>query len=126
MAENSIKNMLQATLEGLDAIADVNTIFGQSVETKDGTVIIPVSKMSFGFVAGGSDFPNKNDVLNCFGGGGGGGCSIDPVAFLVVSPTGDIRLMDMNGDSNVTANILAAVPNLVDGIISKLGKKDKE
>jgi len=115
-------DLLKSTLEGLKGIADVNTIVGQAVETQNGTVIIPVSKLSMGFVAGGSDFPSsKNNDNNIHhGGGGGGGVSITPVAFLIVSNTGDVRLMDMEGSSNITANILGAVPDLVSQIVKKI------
>lgn len=115
--------MLQSTLEGIQGIADVNTIVGQAVETKDGTVIIPVSKISVGFGVGGTDFSNDKDrEKSSFGGGGGGGVSIEPVAFLVVAPDGDVRLMDMEGGSNITANLLGAVPGLVEGLLDAFGK----
>ncbi len=125
MNENSIKGIFQALLDGIEGIADVNTIVGQAVETKDGTVIIPVSKLSIGFGASISEFPAKDKPSNSAFGGGGGGFSIDPVAFLVVSPDGNVRLMDMEGSSNITANILGAVPNLVENLLDTLGKKNK-
>lgn len=133
MNENSIKDMIQSLLQGIDGIADVNTIVGQAVETKDGTVIIPVSKLSMGFVATSAEFPTKlqtsglpDNTNNGGFGGGGGGVSIDPVAFLVVTSDGNVRLMDMEGSSNIAANILGAVPSLVEGLIDALGKKKKD
>jgi len=119
-------DLLKSTLEGLKGIADVNTIVGQAVETQNGTVIIPVSKLSMGFVAGGSDFPSSKSDNNSHHGGGGGGVSITPVAFLIVSATGDVRLMDMEGSSNITANILGAVPDLIGQIVKKIPDSKKK
>ncbi|MCL2740185.1 MAG: sporulation protein YtfJ [Oscillospiraceae bacterium] len=119
-----MNELLKSTLEGLKGIADVNTIVGQAVETQNGTVIIPVSKLSMGFVAGGSDFPNsKADDGKNHAGGGGGGVTIDPVAFLIVSNDGDVRLMDMEGG---TANILGSIPGLIDQLVKKLPDKKKK
>jgi len=122
-----MKELLSSTLEGLKGIADVNTIVGQAVETQNGTVIIPVSKLSMGFVAGGADFPSsKNADSKGHGGGGGGGVTIDPVAFLIVSSDGNVRLMDMEGGSNITANILGSIPGLVEQLVKKLPDKKKK
>jgi len=121
-----MKELLSSTLEGLKGIADVNTIVGQAVETQNGTVIIPVSKLSMGFVAGGSDFPSsKNNNGKCNAGGGGGGVTIDPVAFLIVNADGNVRLMDLEGSSNIVANLLGAVPGLVEQLVEKLPENKK-
>lgn len=107
-------------MENLKAMVDVNTILGDPVETPDGTVIIPVSRVSFGFAAGGSEFSsgnNSDSELNDtaelpFGGGSGGGISLNPVAFLVVSQD-QVRLIPV--DSNqVYDRIIDMVPKVVD------------
>jgi sporulation protein YtfJ len=116
--ENEIKTMLQSLLEGLKGIADEKTIVGQAVETKDGTVIIPVSKVAVGFGCGGGG----NSFFGC---GGGGGVTIDPVAFLVVSD-GDVRLMYMNGEGTITSNLLSAIPGVVSMLIETFTGKSKE
>jgi sporulation protein YtfJ len=122
-----MNDLLKSTLEGLKGIADVNTIVGQAVETQNGTVIIPVSKLSMGFVAGGTDFPSsKSDDGKNHAGGGGGGVTIDPVAFLIVSNDGNVRLMDMEGGSNITANLLGSIPGLIDQLVKKLPDKKKK
>ena len=122
-----MKELLSSTLEGLKGIADVNTIVGQAVETQNGTVIIPVSKLSMGFVAGGTDFPSsKNSERNINGGGGGGGVTIDPVAFLIVGSDGNVRLMDLEGSSNIAANILGSIPGLVEQFVAKLPENKKK
>ncbi|MDR0930868.1 MAG: sporulation protein YtfJ [Clostridiales bacterium] len=126
---NSIKEAVETALEGLKGIANINTIVGQALETKDGTVIIPVSKVSLGFGLGGSSLFPKNDISdNGMAGGGGGGVTIDPVAFLVVSG-GDVRLMYMQGDNKISSNLISAIPGVVDTLIdvfaNKKGSADK-
>ena len=120
-------DLLSSTLEGLKGIADVNTIVGQAVETQNGTVIIPVSKLCMGFVAGGADFPSsKNpDGIN-HSGGGGGGVTIDPVAFLIVGADGNVRLMDLEGKSNIAANLLGSIPGLIEQLVDRLPDNKKK
>ena len=72
MSVHPIEGMLGVSMEKIKEMVDVNTVIGESITTPDGTVIIPVSKVSFGFGSGGSDFPNKRDK-DIFGGGTGAG-----------------------------------------------------
>ena len=98
MAEHPIQGLMQTAMENLKEMVDVNTIVGDPVETPDGSVILPISKVGFGFAAGGSEFEydgeansKEKDGSNKpmpFGGGSGGGVSITPVAFLVVGKNG--------------------------------------
>ena len=81
--EHPIRGLMDTTLEKIRTMVDSNTIIGTPIHTADGTMIIPVSRMSFGFASGGSDFPSKTNK-DLFGGGGGAGVSVTPVAFLVV------------------------------------------
>lgn len=99
MAEHPIQGLMKTAMENLKEMVDVNTIVGDPVETPDGSVILPVSKVGFGFAAGGSEFQmdqkgsqgqgsQENQKELPFGGGSGGGVSITPIAFLVVSSQG--------------------------------------
>lgn len=90
MEEHPINQLMEKAMENIKKMVHISTIVGDAVETKTGTVIIPVTKVSCGFAAGGSEFQqNKNDQLP-FGGGSGGGVSIHPIGFLIVSE-GDVR-----------------------------------
>ena len=91
-------------MEKIREMIDVNTIIGDPITTPDGTVIIPVSKVSFGFGSGGSDFPNKRD-RDLFGGGAGAGISIQPLAFLVVFQ-GDVKLLQMSDGDSTAGHII--------------------
>lgn len=83
-----IAELVQTAMNSIKEMVDVNTIVGEPVETSDGTVIIPISRVSFGFGAGGSEFSAKASAMpndSNFGGGTGGGVSINPMGFLVVA-----------------------------------------
>lgn len=122
MSENPIQGIMGTTMEKIKEMVDVNTIIGDPVTTPDGTTIIPVSKVSFGFASGGSDLPTKQPK-NTFGGGGGAGISIQPIAFLVVS-AGNVKLMQMTMGENTANNIVNMVPEVVDKI-GAMFHKDK-
>ncbi len=113
------------TMEKIREMTDSNAIIGDAITTPDGTVIIPVSKVSFGFGSGGSDWPNKSTPKELFGGGAGAGISIQPLAFLVVSK-GEVKLLQMNQSENTADHMVNMVPEVIDkisGLISNVGKK---
>ena len=124
--EHPIQGMMGTAMQKIREMIDVNTIIGDPITTPDGTVIIPVSKVSFGFGSGGSDWPNKNTAKDLFGGGAGAGISINPLAFLVVS-NGDVKLLQMSFSSNTADKMVNMVPDVIDkisGLVSGSSKKD--
>ena len=128
MSDHPIRGLMDTAMQSIKAMVDVNTIVGDPVETADGTVIIPVSKVTFGFAAGGSEFgeakQNKESGANSmFGGGSGAGVTIVPVAFLVVG-NGTVRLIPMDANSPVE-RLIDYVPGVVDKVFS-IFSKDKE
>ncbi len=120
MAEqHPIQGLMYTAMQSIRDMIDVNTIVGDPVETPDGTVIIPISKVGLGFGVGGSDHSaskTPSDKPNMFGGGAGGGVSITPVAFMVVGK-GQVRLMPVNPNSTVYDRILDMVPTAIDKLI---------
>lgn len=128
MSEYPISELVASAMQNIKDMVDVNTIIGSPIETADGTTIIPVSKVSFGFGAGGSEFePKKSEIKEgLFGGGSGAGVSISPLGFLTVSPMGDVRMIPVEtGSSAGIDNILQNLPDTVDKI-SDFFKKRKE
>ena len=123
MNEHPIQGLMGTTMEKIRDMVDVNTIIGDPIVTPDGTTIIQVSKVSFGFASGGSDIPAKVPK-EVFGGGSGAGVSIQPLGFLVVHQ-GDVRLLEMNGPGDSMGKALGLVPDVISKI-SDLFKKDKE
>ena len=94
MSENNhpINEVLQTTMNKIREMVDANTVVGQPITTQDGVTLIPVSRLSFGFATGGSDFGKTQNVAKNFGGGAGAGVNVIPVAFLVVKD-GSVRLL---------------------------------
>ncbi len=131
MSNHPIEGLMLTAMNSIEDMIDVNTIIGEPIETNNGIVIIPISKVSFGFAAGGSEF-NTNKIGKFsentklpFGGGSGAGVHISPVGFLVMKD-GNARVLNVNG-INVIDRAVDMIPDLInkiDGILNK--KMDKE
>ena len=123
MAEHPIQNLMNVTMDKIRQMVDSNTIVGKPITTDDGTTILPVSKVSFGFASAGTDFDGKNAAnKDLFGGGSGAGVNIQPVAFLVVKD-GCVRIQLSDGNNTVD-RALTMIPELVEKV-SALIKKDE-
>jgi sporulation protein YtfJ len=132
MTEHTIQGLMKTAMENIKEMVDVNTIVGDPVQTPDGSVILPISKVGFGFAAGGSEFlgeaeqdqNNKNDANHAsvslpFGGGSGGGVSITPIAFLVVSSTG-VKVVPLDNQTHLYERLIDSAPQVFDKIQSML------
>jgi len=125
MAEHPIQGLMNVTMEKIRQMVDSNTIIGKPITTTDGTMILPVSKVSFGFASGGTDFDGKNSAnKDLFGGGSGAGVNIQPVAFLIIKD-GCVRTVQLSDTSNSIDRALTMLPELVDKV-SLLLKKDEK
>ena len=126
--DHPIGNLMNITMDKIKEMVDVNTVVGTPITSPDGTLVIPVSKVSYGFASGGSDLPTKKENKDCFGGGSGAGVTIQPVAFLTVHE-GNVRLINVTGENNPIDGIISAIPNVVDtvkGIVDNRKKKKEE
>lgn len=126
-----IEGLMDTAMSNIKSMIDVNTVVGSPVTTPDGTIIIPVSTVSFGFGAGGSQFgeskplPNPCEDLTKFGGGCGGGANVKPIAFLVVG-NGNIKLLPVTPETSPVNKIIDMVPEVVDKVncaLSDIAKK---
>lgn len=137
MNEHPIENLMITAMSSIQNMVDVNTIIGEPIETQVGITIIPISKVSFGFAAGGSEFrgetlkeynkKDKDEEIQYklpFGGGAGAGVSINPVAFLVVQE-GNVKMMPVDHDSCLD-RILDYVPDLMQKINEMFNKTIQE
>ena len=117
-------DLTESNMKNLQALIDSNSVIGKEIITPDGTVILPVSKVSFGFGSGGGDLPSSQKEL--FGGGTGGGVSITPLAFLIVK-NGDVKLLQVQSYNNTADRMVGMVPEVVDKVSGLIngGKKDK-
>jgi len=141
MSDHPIQGLMTTAMESLKEMIDVNTIIGDPVETPDGSVILTVSKVGFGFAAGGSEFKidssqsqgqnqgqsqgqNQGQSKLPFGGGSGGGVSITPIAFLIVNSHG-VKMLHLDESTHLYEKILELAPQAVDKIQQMFSKKDE-
>ena len=125
MSEHPIEGLMLTAMNSIQDMIDVNTIIGEPIETSNNIVIIPISKVSFGFAAGGSEF--RGETINeyskkekeeeiqyrlPFGGASGAGVTINPIAFLVIQPN-NVKLMPVTHTSSLD-KLLDYVPDLLE------------
>ena len=146
MSDHPIQGLMTTAMESLKEMIDVNTIIGDPVETPDGSVILTVSKVGFGFAAGGSEFKlqgsqsqgqgqgkeqgqgqgqgQSQGSSHPFGGGSGGGVSITPIAFLIVNSHG-VKMLHLDESTHLYEKILELAPSAIDKIQQMFSKKDQ-
>ena len=140
MSEHPIEGLMTTAMNNIKDMVDVNTIIGEPIETSNNVVIIPISKVSFGFAAGGSEFrteaiegdtkKEKEEGIQYnlpFGGGSGAGVNINPVAFLVIQGSG-VKLLPVNHSSSID-RLLDYMPDLVEkanNLMNKVMQDKKE
>jgi len=137
MNEHPIEGLMTSAMDSIRNMIDVNTIIGEPIETINNVIIIPVSKVGFGFAAGGSEF--KGEAINeynkkekeeqiqyklPFGGGSGAGVSINPVAFIVIQEN-NVRLLPIEHCSSID-RLLDYIPDFMDKIGNSLNKSSKQ
>lgn len=106
MNENKVNDLIEGTLGQIRELAGTETVVGDPIYTPNGTLILPVSKISMGFATGGLDFGKKDSdsdkKQSRFGGGGGTGVTVSPVAFLIITAEGKIDLIPVTDSKSVT------------------------
>ncbi len=133
MSEHPIEGLMTTAMSSIQDMIDVNTIIGEPIETSNNIVIIPISKVSFGFAAGGSEFKgetideyskkDKEEEIQYrlpFGGGSGAGVTINPIAFLVIQPN-NVKLIPVNHSSSLD-KLLDYIPDLIEKTNNMLNK----
>lgn len=136
MSDHPIEGLMLTAMNSIEDMIDVNTIIGEPIETTNGIVIIPISKVSFGFAAGGSEFKgetvdeykkkDKDESIQYrlpFGGGSGAGVSINPISFLVVQQD-KVKLLPVNHTSCVD-KILDYIPEVIDKVEGMMNFKNE-
>ena len=121
--QHPISDFTASALGSLRSLVDVNTIIGDPITTAEGMVIIPISKVSFGYASGGGDLPVSTEK-EPFAGGTGGGVTIQPLGFLIISG-GEVKLLQMQTADTTSDRIVNAVPGMLDKILGLI-KKDRE
>lgn len=129
MPDHPIEALMKTTMTSLKDMVDVNTIVGDPVQSPDGLVIIPISKVSFGFASGGTEYntmfkKSRKEEINSeegklpFGGGTGAGVSVQPVAFMVVG-NNQMKLLPVDEGSNALGNLFDLLGKLANNLMNK-------
>ena len=114
---------METTMQKVKEMIDANTIIGEPVTTGDGVTLIPVSKVSFGLVGGGSDFAKKQEPKDAFGGGIGAGVKVEPVAFIIAR-SDSVRLLHISPPAtNTVDRIIETVPELIDKVTDFMNRE---
>ena len=122
MSEHPIQGIMDSTMQKIKEMVDVNTIVGDPVSTPDGATIIPISKVSVGFVSGGSDLNSKQEKpVEPFAGGSGAGISIIPVGFIVIKGD-DIRMLQISNNPTSVDKLIDMAPELIERIKNLFAK----
>ena len=124
--KNAISAMMEASMGKIREMVDVNTIIGDPISAPNGTTIIPVSKVSFGFASGGSDLPTQ--AAEKFAGGAGAGVTVKPQAFIVIKTDGDVELLELGGAGKTSPleGVVEAIPGVIGKIKDLVGKKNSD
>ncbi|GEL76873.1 GerW family sporulation protein [Tenuibacillus multivorans] len=140
MNEHPIHDMMVTSMENLKDMIDVNTIIGDPIETPDqSTVILPVSKVGFGYAAGGSEFKGgqsdqggdqgsdnqSSGPAFPFGGGTGGGVSINPIGFLVVQ-SDEVKMVHLDQGTHIVEKLIDLAPQAVEKVQSYLQNRSNQ
>lgn len=125
--DQPVESLMKTTMENIKNMIDVNTVVGDAVETNDGTVIVPVSKVSFAFIAGGGEYAGTNDKEEGdsskypFAGGSGAGVTVQPIGFLATA-NGQLKVIPVRYSSAVD-RIVDMMPNLISNVEEYLSKR---
>ena len=122
--KHPIEEIMGVSMDKIREMVDINTIIGEPISSPDGTIIIPVSKVSFGFVSGGSDLPSQ--AADKFAGGAGAGVTVKPQSFIVIKRDGEVKLLEMGEKAIPIESVVDALPDIVEKIKSMLPEKDKD
>ncbi len=126
MSDNKVNNLMDVTMDKIKKMVDVNTVIGDPVSTQDGTTVIPISRVSYGFASGGSDLPSKAQPSSgLFAGGSGAGITIIPIAFLAIS-NGNVRILQIEPYMGPIDRALEKAPEVVDKIAALFRKEQPE
>lgn len=130
MEKYPIDSLMTTTMENIRDMVDVNTVVGDAYQTPDGSTVIPISRVSFGFVSGGAEYSASGRPVReagqgalPFGGGAGAGVSVTPMGFLVLSKD-DVRMLPAVSETPVD-RLMELVPGLVKDIKSLIPSKSE-
>ena len=119
--DNEISAFMDTTMSKIKELVDTNTVVGEPIITPDDITLIPLSRVSFGFASGGSEFPMKDK--NGVGCGGGAGVKVEPIGFLIVKD-GNVRMMNVLPPASSTMDrLIDFAPQLINRVDQLMDKR---
>lgn len=123
-SNDNINNLISGAMDKIKTIVDSSTVIGENVETSDGTTIIPISRVSVGYVVGGGEYADLSSrrVANHFpmAGGSSGGMSLSPVGFLIIGE-GDVKFINVENKT-----LYQTILNTFNSILNKMNEKSED
>ncbi|MBO4407414.1 MAG: sporulation protein YtfJ [Clostridia bacterium] len=120
-----INSLLETTLSRIRELVDSQTVIGEPIVVSPRLTLIPISKMSFGFASGGSDFSGKNNPNVHFGGGSGAGVTVNPLGFLSIADQTEVTFVSIGpGAASPVEGLIAGLPGAIGKLKDMFGKKD--
>lgn len=122
MDNHDITSIMNATMAKIKELVDTNTVVGKPIVTPDDITLIPLSKVSFGFASGGTEYPTKNQ--QGLGAGSGAGVKVEPMGFLIIKD-GNVRMMNIAPTNNTLDRIIDMAPTVMDRVDAFIDKRKK-
>ena len=130
MEKHPIENIITTTMENIRDMIDVDTVIGEPIATADGSTVIPISRVSFGFVAGGGEYGDQRPRAEAnpgaehpFAGGTGAGVTVQPLGFLVTNAD-QVRLLPAQCYQPID-RIIELIPQAMNALKCALSGEDK-
>lgn len=124
MLENQINEIMEGAISKIKTFLDTSTVVGIPFETKEGSLLIPLTKVSVGFVAGGGEYGEnkKSDKIPMAGGSGGGIC-VQPIGFLSIK--NDVCKLIRIDEKSKYDKLLDSIPDILSNVAEMLHKGGK-
>lgn len=122
---NKIEEIVNSAVEKIKKVIDSSTIIGEKIETKAG-VVIPLTKVSIGFVAGGGEYSSDDKQIKStgdypFAGGTGAGVCVQPIAFLTIEGS-KIGLIKVEGKTTLD-KFIDIIPKVTEAVTDAIKEK---
>ena len=124
MDNQDITNVMNATMSKIKELVDTNIVIGKPIATPDGIMLVPLSKVSFGFASGGSEFGATKDRPS-IGAGSGAGVKVEPVGFLIIKD-GNVRMLNIAPTNNTVDRIIDMAPTVMDRVDAFIDKRSNK
>ena len=121
--DNEISSVMNATMAKIKELVDTNVVVGKAIVTPDDITLIPLSKVSFGFASGGSEFPAAKNSQG-IGAGSGAGVKVEPIGFLIIKE-GNVRMLNIAPTNNTVDRIIDMAPTVMDRVDQFIDKRKK-